>query len=63
MLSFYEKNLSVWNLVYKHFLRNLIIVVCSLTIGDIVVFGLLYINVGIGHNMYDYTIWVFVYMN
>ncbi|MHA7108453.1 hypothetical protein ACW0JX_29270 (plasmid) [Bacillus sp. C-3-6] len=63
LLSFYEKNLSLWNLVYKHFFKNLIIVACSLTIGGIVVFGLLYINFGLRNGMYDYIYIYLIYIS
>ncbi|MCU5002927.1 hypothetical protein OCD70_22975 [Bacillus tropicus] len=66
LLSFYKKNLSLWSLVYKHFLKSLIIVFCSVTFGGILIFRLLYVNLGLGNNMYDYTyiylIYFFVYM-
>lgn len=66
LLSFYEKNLSLWNLVYKHFFKKLIIVAGSLAFGFIVVLGVIYINFGLGNNMYNYIyiylIYIFVYM-
>ncbi|MGX5623659.1 hypothetical protein [Bacillus cereus] len=66
LLFFYKKNLNLWNLVYKHFLKSLIIAAFSLTFGCFVVFRILYINFGFGNNMYNYTyiylIYFFVYM-
>ncbi|PEK09968.1 hypothetical protein [Bacillus toyonensis] len=59
LLNFYEKKLNLWNLIYKHLLKSLIVVFCSLIFVGIVVFWVLYVNLGLEDSMYHFVYFIY----